>query len=175
MPEPAVEPGPPILGRLFVWLLMTPVIALLPLVLCTAPLLIPAAIFAQVRAAAYGIEKDPRWAIRIAVGIVYGSLQLLIVSLVLKHFGVLTFNDTAVFVLCVPILFTTYAGFRLADPVWSAAGSRIMRVLRRLHRVERNEELPCQRLMEAAEWVFYLELPPLALLSLFVFLAGRSG
>ena len=65
------------------------------------------------------------------------------------------------FGLCLPIIFTTVAGFYVLTPAWAAAGSRIMATLRFLYGVKRNEELPCQRLLEAAEWVLYLELPAL--------------
>ena len=132
----------PWLGKLLVAVLMTAVIDLLPLVLCMLPFYIPAAAYAQFRAARYGLERDNRWGLRLAAGMIYGGIQFVLVVSLVKSWGV--------------------------DRIWQATGAFLMRTLRRLYGVERNEELPAQRLLEAAEWVIFLELPVLVALLLAV-------
>jgi hypothetical protein len=132
----------PWLGKLLVAVLMTAVIVLLPLVLCMLPFYIPAAAYAQFRAARYGLERDNRWGLRLAAGMIYGGIQFVLVVSLVKSWGV--------------------------DRIWQATGAFLMRTLRRLYGVERNEELPAQRLLEAAEWVIFLELPVLVALLLAV-------
>jgi hypothetical protein len=138
---------------------MTPVIVLMPLVLCMLPFYIPAAAYAQFRAARYGLEKDNRWGLRLAAGVIYGGIQFVLLMSLVKFCG-LDPNQAIVFVPAFfGILGTTYLGMLAGDWVWQAAGDFLMRTLRRLYGVERNAELPAQRMLEAAEWIFFLELP----------------
>jgi hypothetical protein len=162
----------PWLGKLLVAVLMTPVIVFLPLVLCMLPFYIPAAVYAQFRAARYGLEKDNRWGLRLAAGMIYGGIQFVLVVSLVKSWGVDPNQAIVVLPACFGILGTTYLGMVVGDRVWQATGAFLMRTLRRLYGVERNEELPAQRLLEAAEWVFFLELPVLVVLLLAVSLSA---
>jgi hypothetical protein len=72
------------------------------------------------------------------------------------------------------IVGTTYLGTMVGDRVWQAVGAFLLGTLRRLYGVERNEDLPVQRLLEAAEWVFFLELPALVAVLLAVSASLRT-
>lgn len=144
---------------------MTPVVALLPLALCMLPFYIPAAAFAQLRARRFGIEKDSRWGLRLATGVLYGVIQWFLLGALHKHWQI-DINRADVFLLSFfGILGTTFLGMLVCERIWQSVRQAIYVALRRLYGVEHDHELPPQRMLEAAEWVFFLELPALVALT----------